>query len=615
VARFVLIRKVRKAGSKPVPIERTKLRIGRGGENDLDLDDFLVSPLHCELEWIGGQCRLSDAGSVTGTFVDGKPVEKYFTLTSGQKVTVGLNRLEIAIDLAHEECTITLFENIGTGEKTLHKVAILRPKPWWARVKNQVGAGFLAAAIPLAVALALGRQGMFANGALARPHATTKAGVALGCDACHAPTAGVPAERCAACHEAAVAPGTTHPIATRAVRELGCAACHNEHRGAEARLVPAHVAPADCRACHADAHRTAAPGRRKAKESPRTVEVVFDAFDHAAHVRAGLADCRTCHRDAEKAGPGGRDFARMGYEGCVACHAHRAQAVERHGTNAQCTACHAAPNEKALAFVTEELFRPAPYALGAQHHDLGQKCERCHAGTVEESPPRAPAGTFDHHAHLATLAPADPQEAARVDAQCALCHAGVKTAASVEASRAYPLPSVCARCHTDVRPAGAASAESAGTRTSVRFAHAAHAKVSCLACHPFEADLPGARPRVSGAAADCRACHIPEKKRHVDAGLGSCVYCHRGANDLFEPGPKVAIPAPSIPYSHRSPTHATLACSECHSDASQAARSGALRFPAFESPACERCHGSEAGGGDLDCVRCHSFHHDKLARN
>src|SRR5712691_3512753 len=112
MAAFILVKKVRKAGAKPTRIERERLKIGRGGENDVDLDDQLVSPAHCEIAWIGGQFRISDAGSVAGTYVDGKPISAPFVLESGQKVTVGLNRLEVAVDLAKAECTATLVENI-----------------------------------------------------------------------------------------------------------------------------------------------------------------------------------------------------------------------------------------------------------------------------------------------------------------------------------------------------------------------------------------------------------------------------------------------------------------------------------------------------------------------
>lgn len=620
MAAFVVMKKVRKAGVKPTRIARDRLRIGRGGENDIDLDDFLVSPLHCEIEWIGGQFRLSDAGSITGTFVDGKPIEKYFPLATGHTITVGLNRLEIAVDLAKQECTATLVENIGTGEKTLHKVAFLRERPWYLQPKNHVAGGLAIVLVPVALLLALGRCDILMNGALARAHAVdARTGRAIACAACHVPARGASAERCAACHEAAVGPGTTHPIAARAVAGLGCARCHNEHQGEAARLVPAWVPPAECRACHAEAHRGEA-SRPGARSGMRAVEVRFDAFDHGAHARAGISDCATCHRPAEG---GATDFARMGYEGCVACHAHRPHAVEAHGTGVQCAACHAGPKERALALVDRPPGGGAVVASFApQHHDLGQRCERCHAGTARDLPARASGKRFDHWPHLPSLVARTPDERGALSARCAACHAEVARATTVETSHAAPPESVCATCHTRVEAIrrDAPPASDGVPAKVVRFSHAAHAKTACIECHAFGEDRPGAAPRVGGAPADCATCHLRDAppgalaRPHVDAGLDACVHCHRGANDLFEQRAPARIERPAISFSHRSPTHATLACDACHDDARRAATVSALRFPSFESEACQRCHGAAAGGGDLDCVQCHAFHRDAMAK-
>lgn len=592
MAAFIVVKKVRKSGAKPTRFEREKLRVGRGGENDVDLDDFLVSPRHCEIEWIGGQFRLTDAGSVTGTFVDGKPVTDFFTLATGQKVTLGLNQLEIAVDLAKQECTAALTENLGTGEKTLHKVAHLSRRPWWLKAKTHMLAGGAIGVVPVLFLLALGRPGILMNGALARPHATES------CAKCHTPIFGATAEKCASCHTNSVGPGTTHPMAARSVADEGCAHCHEEHRGELAKMVPAHVPPADCRRCHDDAHRDSAPGKGKRATAPREVVIRFDAFDHGAHARAGVSECATCHK--KSAAPATAEFVAMDYAGCVSCHAHRGQAVEAHGTNAQCAACHAGPKEKALAVLSKAAAGATLASFGPQHHDLASRCDQCHEGKARDLPARASGKPFDHFAHVATLAPA-ATDAARVSNQCEACHGDIAAAA--------PPAATCATCHGDPH---VSSGVTATTRAVVRFSHAQHRATSCLACHAFASDAPGAAPRLAGGAEECARCHIQEKKKHVSAGLDACVYCHRGANDVFDPAPAVKVAAAAIPYSHRSPGHAALACDECHADAREAARVSALRFPSFEAAACQRCHGAQGqAGGDLDCMGCHVFHHDK----
>ena len=81
---FVLKKKVRKQGVVETPVDRQTLRVGSALDNDIVIDDPLVSPYHCQLEWIGGQCRLSDTQSVSGTYVGDQPITEYFVLKDGQ---------------------------------------------------------------------------------------------------------------------------------------------------------------------------------------------------------------------------------------------------------------------------------------------------------------------------------------------------------------------------------------------------------------------------------------------------------------------------------------------------------------------------------------------------
>lgn len=54
-----------------VPVRSPVLRIGRGAENDVVLDDDSVSARHALLEFDQGAWRLTDLGSTNGTYAEG----------------------------------------------------------------------------------------------------------------------------------------------------------------------------------------------------------------------------------------------------------------------------------------------------------------------------------------------------------------------------------------------------------------------------------------------------------------------------------------------------------------------------------------------------------------
>jgi transcriptional regulator with GAF, ATPase, and Fis domain len=70
------------------PLKDGVLSIGREYSNRLAIDDSLVSPQHCTVTQGGEQWVLRDLGSLTGTFVNGLPVQER-PLTNGDRIAVG----------------------------------------------------------------------------------------------------------------------------------------------------------------------------------------------------------------------------------------------------------------------------------------------------------------------------------------------------------------------------------------------------------------------------------------------------------------------------------------------------------------------------------------------
>src|SRR5262249_26231757 len=70
------------------PLKEGVLSIGREYSNRLAIDDSLVSPQHCSVTEDGDRWVLRDLGSLTGTFVNGLPVQER-PLLNGDRIAVG----------------------------------------------------------------------------------------------------------------------------------------------------------------------------------------------------------------------------------------------------------------------------------------------------------------------------------------------------------------------------------------------------------------------------------------------------------------------------------------------------------------------------------------------
>src|SRR5205807_295231 len=70
-----------------LPPDRT-VRIGRGEEAEIRLDDEGVSRLHCSLEARGPEAILRDLGSQNGTYVGGERTQER-VLVDGDRVQIG----------------------------------------------------------------------------------------------------------------------------------------------------------------------------------------------------------------------------------------------------------------------------------------------------------------------------------------------------------------------------------------------------------------------------------------------------------------------------------------------------------------------------------------------
>lgn len=672
-----------KKGAPTQPRELAALSVGSRSSCALSLEDPLVAEVHCAFEWADGAFFVEDLRSSTGTYVNGLAVDGRAALADGDEVVVGVTRIKLGIAAGKSELVLTVKEG---GFHFDAKADPLR----WSKDETAFGkfrplrVGMLATVVVLVVALPFCFVGPTARsvqdfGPLASVHRMDDPRFAAahdalpadsqGCAACHEPGRGATAARCAACHQDVVS-AVRHPFFGPDAWGSGCADCHLDHAGGDGAALRGAADPAACKRCHpadvqaridagaaasADltarlAERARAAGLDAAEAGGATfvVDVAYDTFSHRDHLKAGVA-CADCHVRAATPAPAGaaaprREFARVTFETCQACHAAGAThpraprdaagapakrfRADWHGTddNGQgCLQCHATTHEAALR-TSETVDRRTSFATGASRSHgpefaafKGGKddCATCHVRgepAAREFPPRP----FRHGTHCAPPAGNDAAARATASADCASCHreqraATTLAATSRDGSYAGPAGESCRTCHGETpapRPAPAAGSTPESRRTRVEFPHSRHlgphAGVAgaetprsladgCLSCHELERGTGGAHAaeiRTKPAAADCRACHAG----HRDVAGGSCADCHREGDPVYAGRPRSkAWPRPTG-FSHFSSGHAEPTardCAACHAGAASvadAATLSAVSAPSESDPSCRDCH-------------------------
>ncbi len=340
----------------------------------------------------------------------------------------------------------------------------------------------------LGVAFLRDRRKVFLPGRTSDGHHLVEAA----CNSCHVAFAGVPNEKCVACHRAELAEDT-HNVrmfddprwagTLEKIDALTCVTCHGEHR-----VLPGGVTvPREfCFPCHDDVVQK--------RENHRTLKAdsCGNAGCHNYHDNTGLntaflkrhfgePDMRAAQRLPEWGSPMPAEFAVLSpiYPGSLQVRREIVTAWQgsiHARKEANCLDCHKSPSGDFLSSPGETA------------------CERCHQFEV---------ATFHAGKHgvrpAIRLAPLRPEDArlpmkAAADRSlrrhgCATCH----DPHSVDTRRAAV--ESCLACHDDAH--------------SLAFKHSKHFAT-------FARDEGG--PRVAPEAVTCATCHLPRGKIETDEG-------------------------------------------------------------------------------------------------
>jgi pSer/pThr/pTyr-binding forkhead associated (FHA) protein len=335
------------------------LRIGRGTNAELRSENPAVALEHAVIESDANGFTITDKGSITGTYVNKRPVESA-RLSRGDVIEVGDLRIEVQVIEPGKPLFIRVSSTSATGgvfigdeDESIAPAAgtrggvlkapkidfadAFRLKRAWLTKRSLIAFLLIVAFLVVAEVTKPEKQEAFMPGGVSSAHTRAKdangESIAKNCRACHDPWRGVSDASCTDCHGKL-------PHAEQQVGAPACADCHSEHRDV-AKL--AASADATCASCHSNllAH-VRNPEAARPKEllmitsfgdqhpdfSPRADPDTL-RFNHALHLKAGgifngegrreELQCVQCHKLVESKGKA--DPAPLRFrDACQRCH-------------------------------------------------------------------------------------------------------------------------------------------------------------------------------------------------------------------------------------------------------------------------------------------------------
>jgi FOG: FHA domain len=493
------------------------LRIGRGTNAELRSENPAVALEHAVIEGDANGFTITDKGSITGTYVNRRPVETA-RLSRGDVIEIGDLRIEVQViepgkplfvrvssttssapiigDEDEEESVALSAAGARGGTLTAPKVDyvdVYRLKRAWLTKLSMIAILLIIAFLAVAEITKPEKQSAFMPGGISSAHTHAKdangRSITNNCRACHDPWRGVSDASCTECHGKL-------PHAENQTGVPACADCHSEHRGV-AKLAAA--ADVTCVSCHGNILAHVANPEALAARPRDTLSIVsFDKhpeftprddpdtllFNHALHLKAG----------GIFNGEGRREELR-----CIGCH----KLVE-----------------------TKDKVDPAPVTFR-------NNCQRCHKLTFD---PRFPDIEVPHGGDsgivygfvLATyagnrdIAGKSPDEIRRILTSRPPVNPDERAVLNVE----QVIKTKCSKCHILVRSGRRIAAKPPEIPTrwffTSSFTHTQHRNISCEACHETARQSTNTSDVLMPSRKACTGCHNGQSAKTSN----SCAACH-----------------------------------------------------------------------------------------
>lgn len=546
-----------------------KLRIGRGTNAQLRSENAALALDHAFIEEIDDHWDLVDRGSITGTYVNGRPTERV-RLNKGDVLEVADLRVTVQlaepgrplflrieqrpvdvetpiVDSPTATSEIPLFKGSTikapkidfAGAYKLGRGAITKRSLSWLLMLVSIGGTLLFAASR--------KQEAFQPGAISVAHstATRPDGQPIigpnNCEACHDPFEGASDRKCNACHE------QIFHQASRAATG-SCIGCHAEHR-----KLPnlAAVQQSECAECHQNL------GTFNPK-SVRALHITRFDLDHPEFVVPVSVGGITQRLPVTQQAFMTSDLNPLKFNhqchlsgDCNVRPPSRVNA-QRQPEQLSCDSCH----------------QVEPSTGRVRSPSYEQACARCHVLTFDNRFPPVRHG-IDLETVAGVIANAyngnvallqrKPDEIVRIFA--GRLNSSPPNLGSATVRNAQRVLRVrCVQCH-ELQPDGRSVIEPFGARSwfvGMRgFSHSDHLVenlgLSCIQCHKGVTRSVSSRDLSLPSVSNCTGCHKPTRS-HRGAGLDRCSTCHDYHDSTSRFGPGWSRRAARVPVATPSGT-------------------------------------------------------------
>lgn len=327
--------------------------------------------------------------------------------------------------------------------------------------------------------------------------------------------------------------------------------------------------PGECQVCHADPHAgqfDAGPSQGRCRACHLEISFKPAQFDVVRHEESRFrligahktVACRECHKEVDNV----RRFTPLDIA-CTACHrdTHAGQ-FNAGTTRGECLACHAMTGFYPTGFDIER-HAETPFRLTGAHQAVG--CASCHPleGKVRRFTPVATA--------------------------CAVCHKDVHAGRFDGAEHPVTVDGRkgCARCHGTASFAEVAWETNVHGRWTGYPLRGAHARATCIACHPRTSQDGTSTVPFAKAPKECAACHAdPHAGQFRREGKVDCARCHTDAKPFKE-----------LVFDHQTDSrfaidqaHVLVPCAGCHRPAELPDGGTVVRYWPL-GRRCQDCHG------------------------
>ncbi len=488
----------------------SRLLIGRGPQSHLRLDDDTVAVEHATIEDEDGRYILTDRGSVTGTYVNGKRIEKV-QLAAGDKITIGAFSLKAEFLQQFKGPLILDVRQVGGSAAEAEGAATDYAAAYGLRRKffNQAILTWLSTAagvVVVAGVLFAGKTHVFQPGGLSKKHSSNE----LECASCHVAWHGPSEKACEKCH-----PAPLHH--QNQAFTPPCVSCHAEHRG---QIALAAVGNQNCLQCHADLkHKGDRSGQSQFEN-----KITDFSRDHPEFAIA-LADGRKRIRLSEK-GARQSDLAKMKLNHEL--HLKPGLKTPRGTVQLTCQNCHKpALDERRMAPVTYE-------AHCKECHELGFDDQYPNRQVPHDSPEIVRSYLLRVYAELSDEMLRRPEVARSFPLSSSPDKLDPSIIRKVRNAESHLYEVTCKECHEiDLKEGALPVVEKTGVPVvwhgHARFAHKSHRMLECESCHKGVSQSQKTTDVLLPGIERCRECHRQERlglfSRKSNAPT-DCADCH-----------------------------------------------------------------------------------------